>query len=111
MKKFIVLLIIISISQISSAQWSKGKGNGFYKLSAWNLSADQYFSSSGEITPLNDRTFFNLNFYGEYGVSEKLDIIAYLPFYSRLSKESAIRSESFSSLGDFELGINYIFYK
>ena len=121
MKKYITLLIItFSLGQTTYAQWSKGKGKGYYKLSAWYLQYDQHYTDTGAIDPNATRTQFNTNIYAEYGITDKIDILAYVPFVAVSSQNNQISGtnggviqpgESVTSFGDVDLGINYGFYK
>lgn len=81
-KRTLTLIIFMSlIPVILNAQWVKDKGKGYYKLSAWSLVSDQHYTDTGNIDPNVTRGYFNLNFYGEYGITDKWDIIAYIPFF------------------------------
>lgn len=120
MKRILLILICVAISQIATAQWSKGKGKGYYKLSAWYLKTDQHYTDTGAIDPNATRTQFNLNLYTEYGISNKLDVIAYVPFFARATQNNILSGttgnviqpgEEINALGDIDLGINYNFYR
>ncbi|MBA6155482.1 hypothetical protein H3Z83_02950 [Tenacibaculum sp. S7007] len=121
MKKYIIILIIgLTCSNSLFAQWSKGKGKGYYKLSAWYLKSDQHYTNTGATDPNVTRTQFNTNIYAEYGISNKFDIIAYTPFFARTAQNNQIsgtnnstiqEGESFNSFGDIDLGARYAFYK
>ena len=121
MKKYIILLIVtITCSNSLFAQWSKGKGNGYYKLSAWYLKSNQHYTNTGAIDPNVTRTQFNTNVYAEYGIHNSIDIIAYVPFFSRTAQNNQIsgttnsitqKGESFNSFGDVDLGARYAFYR
>ncbi len=120
MRKLLLFFAISFIAQASFGQWSKGKGKGFYKLSAWYLKTDQHYTDTGDIDPNVTRTQFNVNAYVEYGVSSQFDIIAYVPFYARATQNNIFsgttggliqEGEAVSSIGDVDLGINYGFYK
>lgn len=120
MKKTTIVLGFLLMTQIAFAQWSKGKGNGYYKLSAWYLNTDQHFTDTGNIDPNATRTQFNVNLYGEYGISNKLDVIAYVPFFARATQNNIFSGtngsliqagEEVNSLGDIDLGLNYNFFK
>jgi len=120
MKRLTLLIGILLLTQAVNAQWSKGKGNGYYKLSAWYLSTDQHYTDTGAIDPNATRTQFNLNFYGEYGLSNKLDVIAYVPFFARATQNNILSGttgsiiqagEEVNSIGDIDLGLNYNFLK
>lgn len=114
------IILILSLTIITShtafSQWNKGKGNGYYKLSAWYLEADEHYTDTGKIDPNVTRSQFNVSFYGEYGISNKLDGIAYIPFFSRAVSFDDIsgatgkiinEGEALNDMGDIELGIRY----
>ena len=119
MKNITFILAIILTSQVSYGQWSKGKENGYYKLSAWYLNTDQHYTDTGEIDPNATRSQFNINLYAEYGLTNKLDIVGYIPFFARATQNDIIsgttgdviqEGESINSIGDIDLGVNYNFY-
>ncbi|TCI92637.1 hypothetical protein [Tenacibaculum sp. M341] len=121
MKKVIITIIFtILLTTNSFAQWTKGKGNGYYKLSAWYLNYDQHFTDTGAKDPNTTRTQFNTNIYAEYGIIDKLDVIAYVPFFSSVSENNVVsgttgdiieNGESLSSFGDIDFGVRYALYK
>lgn len=121
MKKHIILTVIaLAFINTLSAQWSKGKGKGYYKLSAWYLKSDQHYTNTGAIDPNVTRTQFNTNIYAEYGISNKFDVIAYVPFFARTAQNNQVsgtnnstiqKGESFNSFGDIDFGVRYAFYK
>ncbi|WP_353777718.1 hypothetical protein [Winogradskyella sp. 3972H.M.0a.05] len=115
-KRYGVLLIALFCIQFTYSQWTKEKGKGYYKLSAWYLNTDQHYTGSGDIDPNATRSYFNLNFYGEYGISKKWNAIAYIPFFSRTTQNDILsgttgqvlrEGEAINSIGDIELGITY----
>ena len=116
--KLLIALLLVSTSLM--AQWTKGKGKSYYKLSAWYLEADEHYTSSGDSSPLTTRGLFNVNFYGEYGITDRLDIIAYIPFFVRSfqnNQVSATRGNitnegaELNSFGDTDLGVRYGWFK
>ncbi len=121
MTKYFILAITALLSiQISNAQWTKGKKNGYYKLSAWSLVADKHYTDTGDTDPNATRGQFNLNFYGEYGITDKLDIIAYIPFFSRAYQNDQIsgttgqtiqEGEAINNIGDSDIGVRYSILK
>lgn len=120
MKKTLLLILLGLVSQITFGQWSKGKGNGYYKLSAWYLSSDQHYTDTGDIDPNLTRSQFNINIYAEYGITDRLDAVAYVPFFSRVAQNNLLSQttgevltpgESVNAFGDIELGVNYNIFK
>ncbi|SHI49834.1 hypothetical protein SAMN04488096_102124 [Mesonia phycicola] len=121
--KHLHLLAIISVFfvfQNNYAQWTKEKGNGYYKLSAWSLVADEHYTSSGEIDPNATRGNFTLSFYGEYGITDKIDVITYIPFFTRIYQNTQVSGtngnvlqdgEAVNSIGDIDLGFRFALLK
>lgn len=113
-------MVFLLVTTGLMAQWTKGKGKGYYKLSAWYLEADQNYTSSGELSPIATRGVFNVSFYGEYGLTDKLDVIAYIPFFTRSyqnNQVSATRGNvttegaELNSFGDTDIGVRYGLFK
>lgn len=112
---FVITLAFIYSNSVFS-QWTKKKGEAYYKLSAWYIEADSHYTDTGETDPNITRSQFNISFYGEYGISNKFDVIAYIPFFSRAVENDEIsgttgqllsEGEAFNAFGDVELGIKY----
>ena len=120
-KSVATLAIIILGFQFSFSQWTKDKGKGYYKVSAWYLESDEHYTDTGDKDPNATRTNFNFNFYGQYGLTKKWDLIAYIPFFARTTQNDAVsgttgqvltEGEAINSIGDIDLGVNYgIFHK
>ena len=113
--KYILFFSLIFTTTLT-AQWSKGKGKGYYKLSAWSLTADQHYIASGEIVENTTRNTLNFSFYGEYGVTDKIDFIAYIPFFTRNTQNNVVskvrgniinNGAALNSFGDTDIGIRY----
>ena len=120
LKNIFILAFVFLLSNTVFSQWNKGKGKGYYKLSGWYLQADQHFTGTGDIEPNLTRSQFNLSFYGEYGISNKFDVIAYVPFFSRGTENDEIsgttgqlisEGEAFNGFGDVDLGVRYGLFK
>jgi len=116
-KKLVPTLAIILFSfQFSFSQWTKDKGKGYYKISAWYLESDEHYTDTGDKDPNATRTNFNFNFYGQYGLTKKWDLIAYVPFFSRTTQNDIVsgttgqvltKGEAVNSIGDIDLGVSY----
>lgn len=109
----VLCLAFLAIPALCSAQaWTKSKNSGFYKLDFATNPAEQVFDTKGELVPI--RTLGNIvtSFYGEYGVSDKLTVVAYLPFLVRNSLAATTTQPAISvnSFGDTDLGFRYQLY-
>lgn len=113
-------IIFFLLVQVSYGQWNKGKGNGYYKLAASSLVADEHFTSAKEKDPNVTRGNFVVSAYGEYGLTDKVDLIAYIPLLSRVYQNKQIsgntgnviqEGESVNSVGDIDIGVRYGLFK
>ncbi|WPR70643.1 hypothetical protein SLW70_11945 [Flavobacterium sp. NG2] len=113
-------LSLVLFSQIIFGQWNKGEGNGYYKLAASSLVADEHYTSAKEKDPNITRGNFIISAYGEYGLTDKFDLVAYLPLLSRVYQNKQIsgttgaviqEGESVNSIGDIDLGVRYGIFK
>lgn len=117
LKKSILFLIIFTLlSQLTFSQWTRDKGKGYYKISGWYLQSDQHYTDTGDIDPNATRSYFNLSFYGLYGISKKVNLIGYIPFFSRTVQndivsgttgETLMPGEAVNAIGDIDIGIIY----
>lgn len=116
----LLAVLAFLVLQSASAQWAQGKGNGYFKLGGWHLNTDQHFSASGDIDPNVTRSQTFVSLYTEYGLGEKLDVVAYLPFFARATRNSVLSEttgqeitpgEDINSVGDLELGLNLNVHK
>ncbi len=101
-----VFILCFSISFLhlrAGGGWPQAKGKAYFKLSVWSLNADQHFNDSGLIVPNPSTSIFNANIYGEYGLTDRLTAMVYLPFLTR----NSIGEESLTSFGDSDIGIKY----
>ena len=113
MKKYIIIFVCL-IGMSLQAQWTQEKGKGYYKIGVWWLEAEEHYTSTGLVDPNATRGLFIMNFFGRYGLSDKVTLIGYLP-HTRVYQNTQVFSsgrenipgEQFSSLGDINLGLEY----
>ena len=113
MKKFIIIFTCL-IGLNLQAQWTEEKGKGYYKIGLWWLEADKHYTSTGLVDPNATRGLFITNFYGRYGLNDKVTLIGYFP-HTRVYQNAQVFSsgrekipgEQFSTFGDINLGLEY----
>jgi len=116
----LILTIVIVLSFTFSARggggWPQPSGDGYFKLSQWWVVANQHFTNTGGIDPNATRATYITSLYGEYGFSDRLTGIAYLPFFARslvYEQQSATTGDiiepgdAINNIGDPEVGIKY----
>jgi len=117
MKKLLpaVLLLFSLHPLLAGGGWVSKKGHGFLKFEQRMIRADQYFSAEGTLLPITTTSIYLSNFYGEYGISNKVDIVASLPLLARNVLNETRYSlsgrvepgDQVTSLGDFQIGAKY----
>ncbi len=113
MNRFLILIYLFLSFQLQS-QWLQKKGEGSFKLGVWSIVADEHFTSDGLKDPNATRGFFNTNIYAQYGISDQLTLVAYIPFFVRnyqnrqvsaTTGEIIMEGQSENNFGDIDLGV------
>lgn len=103
-----LLVFLITGSSYAQSGWTKAKTEGFYQLGYNRFSSDQYFTLEGELLKTNEFTQNSLVFYGEFGLTDKLTIVANWPLQVWNGFSS---TETVSGLGDLRLEIKQALLK
>lgn len=115
-KSFLLVILFASHSTIAGGGWPQPKGKGYFKLGQYSIISDSYFSPSGDIIDIATAGIHISSFYGEYGITNRLTGIAYVPFFSRatLNEQQSARTgiitaegDALNSFGDTDIGIKY----
>jgi protein XagA len=80
---YIILISSLTPSVLKAQAWTKSKGHGFYKLDFSSIKATDIFNTKGDIAPFRTLGNYTTSFYGEYGITNKITAIAYVPFFVR----------------------------
>lgn len=119
MKKYICSLLFIFIATFplfAGGGWPQPKGRGYFKLSQWWIRADQHYTDLGLLDPNITNGLFTTSLYAEYGFSDRLTGVVYLPFFSRAlfnntvsgtTGELLLPGEAINSIGDFDISLKY----
>lgn len=117
MKKIFVLVGLVVLGQYTWAQgaWTKGQGEGFFKLSQSVIVSDAFYSPEGTIQDIKTAGVYITSVYAEYGITDNLTAVAFVPFFFRntinrqefrVSTNEEPGDES-NSFGDFNVGLQY----
>jgi len=113
---FILISLIVTSSVWAGGGWTHKKRHGYFKLSQWWIISNQHFTDQGRIDPNITSGIFNTSIYGEYGFTDRLNGIVYLPFFSRAFRNNLysattgnliMEGQAINSVGDTDIGIKY----
>lgn len=118
MKRITYTLLLASLTTIvfAGGGWPQKKGHGYLKLAEWWITADQHFTGSGLIDPNLTSGIYNTSLYAEYGVTDRLTVKAYVPFFSRATVNNQISAttgeliaagDAINTFGDTDLTLTY----
>lgn len=120
-RKMIRIVLIIILTGIlpqavyAGGGWPQKKNGGFFKLSQYILRSDQYFNPEGNLITVSPKiSVYNTSFYGEYGITDRLTGIIYLPFFSRSTLNNLqrrngdfVEGDAVNSVGDTDISLKY----
>jgi protein XagA len=119
--KSLLLLIVLSLSLESFAGggWPIGKKKTYAKLGQNAIVSPFYYSPSGEIVDIRTTSLFTSSLYAEYGLSDRLTAILYMPFFVRgtLNEVQYRQSgridegEEMNAFGDTDISFKYSLIK
>ena len=113
---FIFILIICVSNNIFAGGWTKKKGKFYIQLSSQYMSSSKFHDINGTLVKINTLSDFTLSLYTEYGITDNLSLVAYLPFYHRLALNKIQGSGSGTvyfpgavknGISDSDIGIKY----
>ena len=119
MKNIILtLFFILFFSTLGNAGggWTQPKGGVYLKLSEWWIISNQHFTDAGLIDPNTTSGIFNTSLYGEYGITDRITVLAYVPFFSRAYMNNVVSGttgevlfpgEAINGFGDSDISIKY----
>jgi len=113
----VIVILILSSAHLSFAGggWPQKKGSGFFKLGQYILVSGNQFSPNGTKTKLTPRVgVYSTSLYGEYGITDRLTGIIYLPFFARSVQNNLERrngnideGSAINSIGDTDISLKY----
>ncbi len=80
---FILPVLFFSVSLTAQSGWTQPQGAGFFKLNQSALRAGDLYNLEGKIIDITTTSVYISSIYAEYGFSDRITGIAYVPFFVR----------------------------
>jgi hypothetical protein len=110
------LLVLLSADALNAGAWTQPLGTGFYKLGSQMLRGNDYYDRDGNSVLIPTQSEYTLSLYAEFGVRDDLTLVAYVPFYQRITLNRQIGRDSgfvyfggdaAQGIADSEVGARY----
>jgi len=110
-RRYIILsLVILWACDVMAGGWPRKKSTGYYKIGYSWIHGSHFFNATGGRVELERMlNFSTVSFYGEYGITDRLTAIAYLPVATtaKLEAQQNQPSASITTIGDTNIGFRY----
>lgn len=93
-----------SSPEANAGAWTLPKGAGYNKVAVNYFEADETFGTAA--AGFEEFTDFTVNYYAEYGITDKLTFIGQIPLRRSVNETDTNRDDT-SGIGDVDLGIRY----
>ncbi len=115
----LTLTLFISINSFAGGGWSEKKGAGFFKLGQYVIISDDFFNPMGEVITIPTVSYYATSIYTEYGLTDRLTGVAYIPFFVRTTLNeiefrqsgNTIPGDEETNIGDPLIGVKYGFFQ
>lgn len=108
MKKYFYTLSILALCfpvlSVAQSGWTKAKNTYFVKLDYSTYTSSDFRNNVGNSLKTTDFTQNAVSVYGEYGLTNRLTAIGFLPLYKQNGYET---TNNVSGLGDLKLELKY----
>ena len=114
----LILGLILSVPALAGGGWTPKAGSHYLQVGHYGIYAQNYFTPAGDRVPIFTTQVHITSVYWEYGLSDRLGVIAYVPIFSRSTLNRVERpdgslvqeGDQLSGLGDPEVRFKYSLY-
>lgn len=101
------LCFLLLASNAFAGAWTQPKGDGYYKLGFRMVRANQFYDPDGRKIDVPTFGDYSTIFYGEHGLTDRITLVASVPFYKRITLNKQVgRTSGFVFFeGDSKTGI------
>ena len=80
-----LLLAVMVAPAANAGPWPQKRKHGFYKLGFGFVQANRFFELGGNQIDIPTLSDYTVSFYGEYGFTDRITGVAYVPFLQRIT--------------------------
>ena len=79
------LFFLLSLTTLLLKVGHRREGSGYYKLGLNVVRSDMFYESDGQVISIPTLSDYTVSLYGEYGITDRITGILYLPFVKRVT--------------------------
>ncbi len=114
-KTLIYAGLIFNTLQVNAQGWTQKKNEGYFKLSSNVISASKFYAPNGKIIDIRTSGVYTNSVYAEFGLTNKITAIAYIPFFvsntlNQINYRQSGKMEpadKLNSFGDTDFALKY----
>jgi len=121
LKRIIITITLLTagITSYAGGGWVYGKHKGYFKLAQNMIRSPYFYNPGGTITDIPTVSLYTTSLYGEYGITDRLNAIVYIPFFVRSTLNRVhfnqsgdeIPGDQLNAFGDTNVGFKYGFFQ
>lgn len=107
-----VCLVLMTAGSACAGAWTQEKGKSYHRAAVNYYNTDKEYDVDGDSRSMADNgefTDFNLNYYMEYGILDKLTVMASV-YYKMIEREDDDYKQDTYGMGDADLGTRYLMH-
>lgn len=117
---FILIACFTGVDSLSAQGWTRDMGSGFYKVSFNRVQSDEFYEKNGEVLTIPTLSDYTVSLYGEYGVTDHITAVAYVPVLKRLTLNRQVgepsgfeyfEGDGVTGVADLDLGVKIRIHK
>jgi len=113
------LILFFVLNTMAQGGWTQGEGKYYVKTSFQTITSKVHFSQTGQETNNAEFGIHALGVYGEYGKTDKLTLLAFIPIFTSFNASkntNTLENDVFENLtslplGDIDIGAKYALFK
>lgn len=86
--------LLLGMTDAYAGAWTQSRGHGFYKLSGQLIRATQFYEPTGNRVRIPTFGEYTTSLYGEYGLTTRMTVVAYVPFIKRITLNRQVERTS-----------------
>lgn len=86
--------VLLLVQPAHADGWLQIRGRGYYKVGYRMVRATHYYEPNGNRIQIPTLGDYTVSFYGEYGLTDGITVLAYVPFFERITLNQQIGQTS-----------------